>query len=118
MHFALREFFAFLMCGALATPQLVSERSAIVLAVSFLSNLLRLAYLLVRILWHMFLVNTTVQCASHMVPTPTSVLVKEGIIYPVVGKSDTNWGIGSIAVSDNFSTCPFAVPTLIVEALV
>ena len=53
-----------------------------------------------------------------MGPTPTSVLVKEGMIYPVVVKSDSNCGIGSIAVSDNFSTCPFSVPTLIVEALV
>ena len=43
-------FFASLMCGALETPQLVSERSAIVLAVSFLSNLLVLDYLLMTIL--------------------------------------------------------------------
>ena len=53
-----------------------------------------------------------------MVPTPTRVLVKEGMIYPVVGKSDSNWGIGSIAVDDYFSTCPFSVPTLIVASLV
>ena len=39
-----------------------------------------------------------------MGPTPTSVLVKEGMIYPVVGKSAVNWGIGSLAVDDDFST--------------
>ena len=33
------------------------------------------------------LVNTTVQSASHMGPTPTSVLLKEVMMYPVVGKS-------------------------------
>ena len=64
------------------------------------------------------LVNATVQFASHMGPTPTIVLVKEGMIYPVVGKSDSNCVIGSIAVAEDVSTCPFAVTTLIYEALV
>ena len=50
--------------------------------------------------------------------TPTSVLVKEGMMYPVVGKSNSNLGIGSIAVDKNVSTCKFYVPTLIVAALV
>ena len=63
-------------------------------------------------------VKTTVQSASHMVPTPTSVLVKEVMVYPVVGKSAANWGMDSIDFDDDFSTCPFAVPTLIVSALV
>ena len=36
------------------------------------------------------LVKTTVQSASHMFPTPTSVLMKEGMMYTVVGKSDSN----------------------------
>ena len=36
------------------------------------------------------LVKTTVQSASHMGPTPTIVLVKEGMLYPVLGKSDAN----------------------------
>ena len=53
-----------------------------------------------------------------MGPTPTSVLVKEGMMYPVVEKSTANLGMGSVAFADEFSTCPFAVPTLIVEALV
>ena len=56
------------------------------------------------------LVNTTVQSASHMGPTPTSVLLKEGMMYPVVRKYDQNYGIVSIAVADNLSTCPFSVP--------
>ena len=38
-------------------------------------------------------------------------------MYPVVGKSDYNCGIGIVAVDDDISTCPFAVPTLICEAL-
>ena len=36
------------------------------------------------------LVKTTVQSALHMGPTPTSMLVKEGMMYPVVGKSAAN----------------------------
>ena len=64
------------------------------------------------------LMKTTVQSALHMGQTPTSVLVKEGMMYPVVGKSDSNCGIGSISVADEFSICPFSVPTLIGEALV
>ena len=50
--------------------------------------------------------------------TPTIVLVKEGMLYPVLGKSDANWGIVSIAIADNFYTCPFAMPTLTVESIV
>ena len=64
------------------------------------------------------LVNNTVQSASHMGPTPTSVLVKDGMMYPVVLKSAANCGIGSVAFSDELSTCPVSVPTLIFEALV
>ena len=36
------------------------------------------------------LVKTTVQSASHMGLTPIIVLVKEGMMYPVVGKYVTN----------------------------
>ena len=64
------------------------------------------------------LVNKTVQSTSHMGLTPTSVLVKDGIIYPVVGKSSANCRIGSVAVTEDLSTCTVAVPTLICEALV
>ena len=64
------------------------------------------------------LVKNTVRSASNMVSTPTIVLVKDGMMYPVVGKSDSNCGVGSIAVSDKLSTCPFAVSTLICGALV
>ena len=53
-----------------------------------------------------------------MGPTPTCVLVKYGMRYPVVGKSASNYGIGSVAVAGDISTCPLAVPTLIYEALV
>ena len=65
-----------------------------------------------------FLVNKTVHSASHMGPTPTSVLVKDGMMYPVVGKSSSNCRVGSVAVAEDLSTCPVAVPTLICEALV
>ena len=39
-------------------------------------------------------------------------------MYPVVGKSDSNCDIGSVAVADDLSKCPFSVTTLICEALV
>ena len=65
-----------------------------------------------------FLLNKTVQYALHMGPTPTSVLVKDGMMYPVVGKSAANYGIGSVSVADDLSTCLVSVPTLICEALV
>ena len=64
------------------------------------------------------LVNKTVQSAYHVGPTPTSVLVKYGMMYPVVVKSAANCIIGSVAVADELSTCPVAVPTLICEAIV
>ena len=47
-----------------------------------------------------FLVNNAVQFALHMGLTTTIVLVKEGMMYPAVGKSDDNCGIGSVAVAD------------------
>ena len=50
--------------------------------------------------------------------TPTIVLVKEGMMYLVVGKYDANCGIGTVDVAENLSTCPFSVPTIICEALV
>ena len=50
--------------------------------------------------------------------TPTSVFAKDDMMYPVVGKSSANCGIGSVAVADNISTCPVAVTTLICEVLV
>ena len=45
-------------------------------------------------------------------------LVKAGIIYLVVRKSATNCGIGKVAFSADVATCPLAVPTFIVAALV
>ena len=65
-----------------------------------------------------FLLNTTVQFASHMGPTPMSILVKYGMMYPVVGKSAANCGIGGVDFAADVATCPLAVPTLIVAALV
>ena len=64
-----------------------------------------------------FLVNNNVQFASQMVLIPTSVLVKEGIMYPVVENYYSNCGIVSVAVSDNLYNFLFDVPTLIFEAL-
>ena len=64
------------------------------------------------------LVNKTVQSSFHMGPTPTRVLVKDGIMYSVCVKSATNCGIGSVEVSDNVSTCLVAFPALICESLV
>ena len=62
--------------------------------------------------------NKTVQSASQMGPTPTIVLVKDGMMYPVVGKSASNCGVGNEAVANNLSTCPLAVPTLIFGVVV
>ena len=46
------------------------------------------------------LVNNNVQSTSHIGPTPTSVLVKDGVMYPVVGKSSANYVIGIVAVAN------------------
>ena len=62
-----------------------------------------------------FFLNAMVQFASQMGPTPMSVLVNDGTMYPIVGKSDANLGIGGGAFADDFSSCPSAVPTLIVS---
>ena len=45
-------------------------------------------------------------------------LVEDYMMYSVVGKSAANCGIGGVVVSDNLSTCPVAVPTLICEIVV
>ena len=65
-----------------------------------------------------FFLNTTVQFVSQMGPTPMSVLVKDGMMYPIVGKSAANCGIVRVAFADDVETFTFTVPTLIVAALV
>ena len=62
--------------------------------------------------------NTTVQFASQMGPIPIIVFVNVGMMYPIVGKSAANCGIGSVDFSVDIETCPFSVPTLILLALV
>ena len=62
--------------------------------------------------------NTKVQFASQMGPTPIIVLVNVGMMYPVVGKSAANCGIRSVAFAADVDTCPFDVPTLILVAIV
>ena len=62
--------------------------------------------------------NTTVQFASQMGPIPISVFVNVGMMYPIVGKSTANCGIGSVAFSVDVTTCPFDVPTMILLAFV
>ena len=69
-----------------------------------------------KVLCSSFLLKTKVQFASHIGPTPMSVLVKDGMMYPVVGKSAVNLGMGRVALAEDFSTCPFTVSTLIVAA--
>ena len=49
-----------------------------------------------------YLVKTTVQSESHIGPTPTSVLVKEGMMYPIVWNSAANWGMVILAFDDDF----------------
>ena len=62
--------------------------------------------------------NKTVLSESRMVTTPKIVLVKYGMMYPVVEIYAANCGIVSVAVTDNRSTCPVAVHKLIFGALV
>ena len=64
------------------------------------------------------LVNKTMKYASHMGTKTTRVLVKDGMMYPVVGKSAANCRIVSETVADNLFTCPVAMNTLIFGALV
>ena len=45
-------------------------------------------------------------------------LVKVGMMYPVVGKSSANCGIGRVAFAADVATWPFYVPAFIVVALV
>ena len=52
-----------------------------------------------------------------MCSKPTGVLVKDVIMYPAVGKSAANCGIGIVVVNEDLSTFPVAVPTLICEAI-
>ena len=65
-----------------------------------------------------FFFNKTLHSALQIGPTPISVLVEEGMMYPIVGKSDANWGMGSVAVTADFTISPFSVPTVIGVALV
>ena len=58
------------------------------------------------------------QFASQIGPTPMSVFVKVGMMYPFVGKPASNCGIGSVAFAIEHATCPFAVSTLIFLAVV
>ena len=53
-----------------------------------------------------------------MGPTTMSVLVKAAMMYPVVGKYAANCGMCRVYFTANVATSPFAVPTLIVAALV
>ena len=62
--------------------------------------------------------NTTVKFASQMGPKPFNVFVNMGMIYPVIGKSATNCGISSVTFAADVATFPFAVPNLILVALV
>ena len=53
-----------------------------------------------------------------MGPTPTRVLVKDGMMYSVFRKYAANCRIGSVAVADDISTFTVAMHTLICEAIV
>ena len=63
------------------------------------------------------LVNNNVQSAWHIGPTPTSVFVKDGMMYPVVVKYAANCRVGIVYFADELSTYQVAVPTLICEEL-
>ena len=65
-----------------------------------------------------WLVNKTVQSASHMGLTSTRVVVQNGMIYPAVRKSAANCGIGSAVVAHDLSTFLVSVTTLLCGVLV
>ena len=46
-----------------------------------------------------------------MGPKPTRVCLKDGMMYPVVGKLWASWGSERSAVAVDLSTCPLATPT-------
>ena len=58
------------------------------------------------------------QFASQIGPTPIIVFVNVSMMYPVVGKYAANCGIYSVAFAVDIATCPFAVLSLILLALV
>ena len=114
-----REFFSyFLESVAVASPCLVSKQSSIFFGISISLHPVSMGFPPVENTVKLCLINNTVQSASHMGPTPNRVLVKDGMIYPVFRKYSANCGIGSVAVADNISTCPVAVPTLMFRLLV
>ena len=59
-----------------------------------------------------------VKFVSQMEPIPISVIVNVGMMYPVVGKSAANCGIGGVAFAVDVATFTFDVPTIILLALV
>ena len=65
-----------------------------------------------------FFVNKTLQYVSQIGPTPINVLVKEGMMYPIVGKSAADCVMVSVTVAVDFTIFPFAMPTLISVAFV
>ena len=62
--------------------------------------------------------NKTLHSASQIGPTPINVLVKEVMMYPVVGKSTADCVMGSVSVAIYFTICPFSVSTVIGVAFV
>ena len=62
--------------------------------------------------------NVTVQPALQIGPIPANVFVKVGMICPLQGMSWPCCGMGSVAVADNNTIFPLAVPTCIFGAAV
>ena len=65
-----------------------------------------------------FEVNVTVQPTSQIGPLPTNLFVKVGMICPSQGMSWPCCSMSSVAVADDATTFPLAVPTRIFGAAV
>ena len=69
------------------------------------------AYVMLTHITMSCLVKTTLQSASHMLPIPIKVCLKEGITCPLQGKSDGIFGSYNVPVPIELCTWPMAVPT-------
>ena len=58
------------------------------------------------------------QPTSQIGPMPTNIFVKIGMICPSQGMLWPCYGMGSVVVADDYTTCPLAVPTCIFGAAV
>ena len=64
-----------------------------------------------------FLEKPTVKLASQIVPIPTNVCLKDGMMRTLVGNVLIIWGMGRLTMEANFSMWPLMVPIHTLGAL-